>query len=303
MVKRKTKKSMGTCMLCGFKSDRDGMIRHAAGCAEAHGAAGMRKAKLFVLDIRDASSPAYWMIVELEACRTLKFLDRFLRDVWLECCGHLSEFRIGAISYRCMLEEGEEYDEEGEEEEDAEEHADGERKPCDGKIIRLDAFRNRDDNDVEDGNGDEDMESAGVVMDVQRLGRRKMYSEKSMDVALSKAFKPGVRCEYMYDFGTPTELELEVVAEYEGPALAKGLRLLARNDPPEVKCSKCEAPAVELCPYCGAGGLLLCEKCAGKHDCGEDMRLPILNSPRSGVCGYEGPNEEAIRRWGVKFDG
>ena len=26
-------------------------------------------------------------------------LDRFLRDTWLECCGHLSAFEIGGIRY------------------------------------------------------------------------------------------------------------------------------------------------------------------------------------------------------------
>ena len=36
----------------------------------------------------------------------------------------------------------------------------------------------------------------------------------------------------------------------------------------------------------GAG--LLCSHCAKKHECGEDVQLPVVNSPRMGMCGYTG---------------
>jgi len=32
----------------------------------------------------------------------------------------------------------------------------------------------------------------------------------------------------------------------------------------------------------------VCEGCAGEHECGEEMLLPVVNSPRVGMCGYEG---------------
>jgi len=32
----------------------------------------------------------------------------------------------------------------------------------------------------------------------------------------------------------------------------------------------------------------LCDECAPKHKCGEDMLLPVVNSPRVGKCGYTG---------------
>lgn len=34
---------------------------------------------------------------------------------------------------------------------------------------------------------------------------------------------------------------------------------------------------------------LLCERCAEKHHCGDEMWLPVVNSPRTGMCGYTGP--------------
>src|SRR6266699_6043638 len=32
----------------------------------------------------------------------------------------------------------------------------------------------------------------------------------------------------------------------------------------------------------------LCDTCARSHKCGEEMLLPLVNSPRAGVCGYTG---------------
>ena len=39
------------------------------------------------------------MHIEIAGSKQLQHLDQFLRDVWLECCGHLSEFTIAGIGY------------------------------------------------------------------------------------------------------------------------------------------------------------------------------------------------------------
>lgn len=41
----------------------------------------------------------YWLHLEVTISTTLAMLDRFLRDIWLECCGHLSAFTIGGVHY------------------------------------------------------------------------------------------------------------------------------------------------------------------------------------------------------------
>ena len=46
----------------------------------------------------------YWLIVEVSENATLKELDQFIRDIWVECCGHLSAFDIGGVSYELMPE-------------------------------------------------------------------------------------------------------------------------------------------------------------------------------------------------------
>jgi hypothetical protein len=38
-------------------------------------------------------SPEYWLHLKISSDAKLKDLDQFLRDIWLECCGHMSLFR------------------------------------------------------------------------------------------------------------------------------------------------------------------------------------------------------------------
>ena len=47
----------------------------------------------------DAYSSLYWLDIEIKTGATLADLDTFLREVWLECCGHLSAFDIGQERY------------------------------------------------------------------------------------------------------------------------------------------------------------------------------------------------------------
>jgi hypothetical protein len=121
-----------------------------------------------------------------------------------------------------------------------------------------------------------------------------------MDVALSEVLKPGMKFGHQYDFGSTTALALRVVGEYGGAARGKKeepVRVLARNDPPEIRCGKCGKPAELVCTECLCEGRgWLCKSCAKKHEdeCeGGEMMLPVVNSPRVGVCGYCGPEDEA----------
>ncbi len=41
------------------------------------------------------------------------------------------------------------------------------------------------------------------------------------------------------------------------------------------------------CLYDGRRGYL-CEACLADHECDEEMFMPLVNSPRTGVCGYVG---------------
>ena len=117
--------------------------------------------------------------------------------------------------------------------------------------------------------------------------------DELLDKPLGSKLKPGVVFSHQYDFGSTTELALRVAGEHTAAALPGDLKLLARNEPPAILCSVCTKPATQLCQQCAEEGAAeFCDACAGQHDCGEEMLVPLINSPRTGVYGYCGPSVE-----------
>ncbi|MDE2785563.1 MAG: hypothetical protein OXL37_02780 [Chloroflexota bacterium] len=119
----------------------------------------------------------------------------------------------------------------------------------------------------------------------QIIGLLREDMELEMTVPLGQVVHTGSRFRHEYDFGTTTELTLRVLGEPDGGD--DEIRLLARNDAPAFDCHRCGAPAAWVSP--GADDWIamtagLCDACAPTSE----YRLPIVNSPRSGVCGYDG---------------
>ncbi|MFO8058093.1 MAG: hypothetical protein R6V10_12420 [bacterium] len=220
----------GKCYLCGRSFKKSGMTRHLKSCLAARsdqgsaaGDKGFRGERFMHISIQGWRDDIYWMHVEISTEALLYDLDRFLRDIWLECCGHLSVFTILRTRYSV------------------------------DPLAELD--------------------------------------EEDMEVKMGEVLAPGMKFFHEYDFGTPTLLELKVISERVAPAGSESLRLLARNDPPDIECDVCGKPATQVCVACvydEAGWL--CDDCARNHECGEDMLLPVVNSPRTGECGYCGPS-------------
>jgi hypothetical protein len=103
---------------------------------------------------------------------------------------------------------------------------------------------------------------------------------------------------HLYDFGTTSETEIHVVGSRKGKATTKHpIALMARNNMPEMLCKECDKPATYLCIEClyeadEAGTWFLCDEHAEDHphtEYGEPV--PLVNSPRLGMCGYDGPAE------------
>jgi len=229
--------SNGKCDLCGAVFSKAAMTGHLKSCKKKAGrgeATGkLTKKEAFHLVVEGRYQPEYWMHLEVPAQATLDTLDRFLRDTWLECCGHLSEFEIDGRRYSA--------------------------EPMDLMMGLMDDLPN-----VDDG---------------------------SMDVKLKDVLTPGMKFEHAYDFGSTTHLRLKVVSKDESPLKPDEIRVLARNEPPTIPCANCGKPATQVCTQCmysEEGEGWLCDECASKHDCEEPMFLPVVNSPRVGVCGYAG---------------
>jgi len=170
----------------------------------------------------------YWLHLAMSTAAPLSKLDQFLRDIWLECCGHMSGFHIGTSRYSSQP--------------------------------------------MDDGLGGAN------------------YREKSTTVAAHKVFEVGSKFSYEYDYGSTTELSLKVLGLGEYP-ISAAVELLARNNPPEILCDNCGVgtSATQVCTSCiWSGEGWLCDECVTTHKCGEEMTLPVVNSPRTGVCGYTG---------------
>ncbi len=131
--------------------------------------------------------------------------------------------------------------------------------------------------------------SAFTIQGVRYMSDPYDSEDKGMKNAeISKVICPGMKFIHEYDFGTTTELDLRVLSERKGKLL-NDVEILARNEPPEFICDLCGKPATEVCTMCVYEDKgLLCDECAEKHECGEEMLLPVVNSPRWGVCGYVG---------------
>lgn len=173
-----------------------------------------------IYHIKIYSHKPYWLHIEAKSIATLLDLDDFLRDIWLECCYHLSEFTINGIRYSGS-------------------------------------------NSGDDWWGIE---------------------SESMNIELRKILKVKDKFEYEYDFGSTTYLEGQIFAERKG-ILEDKIRILARNNPPKFECMDCDTEATRICMECNR---FYCDQCLPKHECGDEMALPVVNSPRMGVCDYGG---------------
>ena len=224
--------SSGKCRLCEKLVGKAGMTTHLKTCLKRDAATPTSPNKsvpCLHLVIEARYDTAYWLHLEAPAEATFGELDRVLRDIWLECCGHMSAFRFPR------------------------------------KATRLPLW------------GDFEAEMAG--------------EKRMMKEPLGKRLHPGVKLDYEYDFGSTTHLSLRVAGEYSRSTMESDFRLLARNEPPDCPCAECGKPATQVCCAC-EGGTPLCDRCGKKHECGEEMLLTMVNSPRVGVCGYCGPSVE-----------
>ncbi len=234
--------SQGTCYLCKGTFSKGSMTRHLARCLPKHDDAATlppdkkKTGKLFHIVVEGKYDPHYWLHLEMPATTRLKYLDQLLRNIWLECCGHLSAFRIEGRKRAAPI----------------------------------------------------------SLADLMAAGRNfwEDPTEVDMEEKVGDLFRPGLKLSYDYDFGSTTRLSIKVVGEREGEVVKPNdVHVLARNDPPYIPCGrfhKSPAPLIDMESSYDQSGWL-CDRCAKETDLADsDMTLPVVNSPRTGVCGYTG---------------
>ena len=331
--------SKGTCNFCKGEFEKSKMTQHLKYCKqriasmETTSAQEPEKTKLFHLVVEGRYLPMYWMHLEMPADATLADLDDFLRDTWLECCGHLSAFRIGKVSYLSQTQDmdyeivdpnstageevGEEEDEEEADEDELEDlspvevveqlleilSAEFQDNLADVPLPELEAKLSEILTSRPDISLPPEMQSQvsnlAHYLQLSSSLYANSYREQDMSAELGEVLKVGQKFFHEYDFGSTTELALRVVGEREGVVAEDedgdpiAVEVMARNEPPVVACRVCGKPATKVAAgYYYVGDGALCDICA-KSDRNEyeDSFLPIVNSPRVGVCGYTGDQE------------
>ncbi len=217
------KQSRGNCDFCDREMSRGGLSKHLQSCPkrqEVVAAQSGTAQTLYHLLVRDAYASDFWLHLEVNGRSPLTHLDDYLRAIWLECCGHMSQFSIGG-------------------------------------------WRG------------------------QKIGKSRK---------IENTLASGAELTYIYDFGTSSEILIKAVAIRQGKPLSKHpIYLMARNKLPDVVCDECGAAATLYCTDClieQGEWINLCDKHHIEHDHDEyGGPSPLINSPRLGMCGYDGPAE------------
>lgn len=81
--------SKGNCYFCGTELGKTAMKNHIL---KYHSTEGEGQ-ECRLLKIEGAYDKDYWLYVDIPVDKSLTALDRFLRKIWLECYGHLSQFQ------------------------------------------------------------------------------------------------------------------------------------------------------------------------------------------------------------------
>lgn len=214
----------GICTYCHAEISKNSrsILSHLSDCQGKHRVVKSAGADYVLMLIQDKYSPGYWLVIKAKPDIPMKRIDKFIRDVWVECCGHLSQFSD-------------------------------------------------------------------------------KYSKIPMTRSLTQVYSEGHKIEYVYDFGSSTEITLSMIQRIQ-EVDDKEITILFRNKEPEFECSSCDKKAIATCPYCVDEGVgFLCQSCMDKHKCvqeeGEDILSPFVNSPRAGVCGYTGSINKQIKRY------
>lgn len=254
------KRTKGFCKFCGKEYTRSGMVKHIATCkerSEENGQTTTKKENYFELLIQAKYNSDYWLLIQMKETKTLKDLDQFIRDIWVECCGHLSCFDIYGECYESVP-------------------------------------------------GDDFWKES---------------SSRDMKITLKKVLSEGMVFTYEYDYGSTTELICKVIRKFKDVNRKETCTILSRNNPPEYLCCKCGKTAswINVYNYYDEDAFW-CNECKksgrssewGEHDKDEydedeydeefdedeldedeydefdEEFARICNSPRMGVCGYDG---------------
>ena len=206
------------CYYCNKELTERTIKRHMKNCSEMkkrveeQNSTDKKQRNQFIIAIKSKyEGNDYCIYLSIDGTLGLVHIDQFIRDIWVECCGHLSGFRI----------------------------------------------------------------------------RGKFYQDHSMNTRLNDILDIDEKFEYEYDFGSTTYLNLEVVDIIQVSSSFSQIEIIARNHDIKHECETCGKEA-KFFNY--ENDKWQCENCIDENN---DMisEIEYCNSPRDGICGYEGHKE------------
>ncbi len=204
-----TTKVKGVCRICEKEYAASSLLRHIKTHLTKETAPKQNDTHFLIR----ANAGHHYMYILAPLKSHLYDLDHFLRNYWMECCGHLSSFMVDR-------------------------------------------------------------------------------EEIDMDQMMRKIFYDGFKCEYVYDWGSSTYVDIEIKGAYALPNAPKELSILVRNNPPDALCGQCEkkqATILVMEDYYNGKNPFYCADC---HDEDTEYYHRVTNSPRMGVCGYDGESDD-----------
>lgn len=243
----------GNCLVCGESYTKRGMGQHLRSCLGDLSTDGEHSA--VHLRITAPARPDYWVHLALEETTTLATLDAFLRELWLDCCGHMSAFTVGDSEYRKPYSE-------------------------DGSMPMLGVDRRSMDVPLE----------SVLESDATDRGQEFTYE---YDFGTTTELAVRVLDRGGWDLASvepvdrtpdlPASDAVRLFARNEPPEIACE------------ECGTSATRVCQSCPVEGGSDAWLCGDCTVAHEaeCDRPTFLPRVNSPRTGVCGYTGRRELA----------
>lgn len=161
----------------------------------------------------------------------------------------------------------------------------------------------------------ESLQQGTLAQDLEALEEEE-EDEGGMQSELGEVLEVGEKFSYVYDFGSSSTLSLRVIDEREGVVpvvedeedeedeLEDGedeiaIFIMGRNEPPTLVCHVCGQPATRVpsaSEYDALAETALCDTHAAQTEHPDEL-LPIVNSPRTGICGYTGNEYEDDEEW------
>lgn len=249
--------SRGSCLYCQETLDQKELKAHLNNHVKSfkENIASIDKQSFLIKVTGMYKDDPHFLYLLLNGDTDFNTLDYFLRGIWLECCGHMSSFTL-------------------------------DKK--DIPKVNLEKYLDPPDDEDEDEDDNDFWGSSDFSP-----------GEIPFNVPVKEVLAKGRKISHTYDYGSTTTLYIftEYVYNFEQN---EPILLLSRNLDLEHKCDVCNEPAFLICNFHNfEEDDMFCINCAKIHkkECSdfEEIEMPIVNSPRMGVCAYTGGNIDLER--------